>query len=71
MDLWVIYNEDLKQHIVSTSTPTLADGVKVVPVTIPSGLPARVALETALSAISNVANLGGTAQYVAAKITFA
>jgi hypothetical protein len=70
MDLWVVYNEDLKTHVVSTATPNLPANVAVVPVTIPSGLPAKVALETALSAISNVANLGGNAQYVAARISF-
>jgi len=71
MDLWVIYNETLKTHVVTTVAPSDTTGIAIVPVTIPSGLPARVALETALSAISNVSNMGGTAQYVAAKITFA
>ena len=70
MDLWIIYNDTLKTHVVTTTAPTSTVGIAVVPVTIPSGLPARVALETSLSAISIVSNMGQVGQYVAAKVTF-
>lgn len=71
MELWVVFSEVANCHVLSMQAPANQQQLVVVPVTLPSGLPAKAAFETAISAITSIANQGPVASMLAVKLTFA